>query len=183
MARGKRFRNAKNRREHGSFVAIPHSVLRSENYAKLSHKAVKLMVDLAAQIVFRKDQETTNGNLCAAFKIMQPLGWKSSDTLDAAEAELLHFGFIEITQPGNRRNPTLYAVTWEAIASFDSKSWIKPTNAPSSKWKINAEPLPPRRHQRKKLIPENWVTQYPTIGLIDHFLNILYPPTGLLVPK
>ena len=164
-------------------MAIPHSVLASENYAKLSHKAVKLLIDLSAQIVHRQGKEATNGNLCAALKIMKPLGWKSSDTLDAAEAELLHFGFIEVTQKGNRRHPTLYAVTFIAIDSFDAKPWIKSTNTPSGKWRQKADQLPPRRYKRKKLIPENWATPYSTIGLVDQIMNSLYPPIGLLTLK
>ncbi len=175
--------NSKKRRERGSFVAIPHRVLQSKNYSMLSTKAVKLLLDLAGMIVFRKNGEDTNGNLCAALKTMKPLGWKSSDTLDAAEAELLHFGFIEVTQKGNRRHPTLYAVTWLAISHFDDKSWINSTNAPSSRWRIDVKPMPPRRASEKKLIPENWATPCPTIGLNDQKVSDLYPRIGLKQPN
>ena len=182
MAGRSRLNKAKNRRDGGSFANIPHAVLHSPNYPKLSFKGAKLVLDIAGQVVYRKGGENSNGNLCAALKTMKPMGWKSADTLDAAEAELLHFGFIEVTQKGNRRNPTLYAVTWLAISSFEDKPWIQSTHAPSCKYKIEAGPMPPRRVAGKKLIPDNWVTPYPTIGLNDQKVTTLYPTIGLKRP-
>jgi len=184
MSRRNRIK-AKGRRESGSFVALPHAVTSSPNYPKLSAKSVKLMVDLAAQIRYRKGGHTTNGDLCAAFKIMRPLGWRSTDTLDAAERELLHFGFIEVTQPGNRRHPTLYAVTWEAVAPIDSKPWITPTSAPSSKWRREVGPLPKKPKKptmRKKPIPKNWATSYPETGLIVQSASTFSPEAGSKAP-
>lgn len=175
---------AKKQRESGSFAAIPHRVLQSRNYALLSFKAVKLLVDLSGQIVFRKGGDQSNGDLCAAFSVMRKYGWRSSDTLDAAERELLHYGFIEITQPGNRNNPTLYAVTWLCVSHFENKPWIKSTRAPSSKWKIEVEPMPPRRKpSEKKAIPEDWATPYPILGLSDQFLINRYPRIGSIGRK
>ena len=175
MNRGK----AKGRREKGSFAAIPHAVLQSKNYSMLSFKAKSLLLDLSGMIVYQKGGEDTNGNLCAAFKIMQPLGWRSPDTLDAAEAELLHYGFIEVTQKGNRRRPTLYAVTWLAISRYEEKL-IAGTNAPSSKWRIEVEPMPPRRPSIKKFDTRGLVFFDPIVGLKNLMTTILYPRIGLL---
>ena len=66
--------NPKNRRESGSFIAVPHVVLDSAEYAGLSAKAVKLMIDIYAQ--FRGNN---NGDLAAAWTLMEPRGWKSRE--------------------------------------------------------------------------------------------------------
>jgi len=181
---------AKQRREPGSFSAIPHIVQQSANYARLSFKAKALLLDLCLQIVHKRHNHNTNGNICAALNTMKPLGWKSADTLDAAEAELLHYGLIEVTQRGNRRHPTLYAVTWDAVSPIEGKPWITATAKPSSKWKIQVEPLPPRRpSKKKKLIPDNWFKRCPIVGLVSFSRNKVipeewvsgYPRIGLIV--
>ena len=196
MARKKRDNFAKKRRVAGSFSTIPHDVQRCQNYSMLSFKAKALLLDLSSQIVYKKGDYSSNGNICAALKTMKPLGWKSADTLDAAEAELLHYGFLEVTQPGNRRNPTLYAVSWEAISPVEGKPWITATAQPSCKYKVEVKPLLPRRPTKKKLIPgslsnrliaglwffpipEDWVNGYPRIGLNVQKVINLYPRIGL----
>lgn len=148
------YAKTKGRRSAGSFATIPHAVTGSENYRKLTTKAVKLIVDLNAQIRHRKNSDTNNGDLCAAWSLMQPMGWKSKDTLHAAAQELLHYGFLQITQRGNRRNPTLYAVTWEAIGHHDHKPWIVRTTRPSELYKKSVAP-PVTARTRKKPNPDH----------------------------
>src|ERR1700680_1474701 len=45
----KRVRNAKEKRPAGGFVPLPYVVIRSEQFARLSSHAVKLLVDLLAE--------------------------------------------------------------------------------------------------------------------------------------
>jgi hypothetical protein len=54
------------------FVALPYSVLNSPLFIALSSYAVKLLIDVAAQ--YRGDN---NGDLCIAWKLMKPRGWRS----------------------------------------------------------------------------------------------------------
>lgn len=144
MSSAKDVRKAKNRRESGTFVAIPHAVLDHSNYTKLSAYGVKLLFDLCSQIRFKKSAETNNGDLCAAWSMMEKRGWKSRDTLAKSKRELLHFGFIEITQAGGRKFPTLYAVTWWAIGHLPGKDHIQATRIPSGKWKDEHGHFDPR---------------------------------------
>ncbi len=90
------------------FVALPYSVLNSPLFMALSPHAVKLMLDLAAQ--YRGDN---NGDLSAAWKLMQPRGWRSEATLHKAKRELLDAGFLYEARKGRRPNVcSLFALTW-----------------------------------------------------------------------
>jgi len=109
------------RREEGSFAAIPHAVLDSANYLKLSAHAVKLLIDLCAQF-----KGTNNGDLAAPWSKMQGRGWKSRDTLGKAIRELLAYGMIDRTRHGGegragRKAVSLFAVTWRHVDSCDGK--------------------------------------------------------------
>ncbi len=90
------------------FLALPYSVLQSKSFITLSAKAVKLLIDLAAQ--YRGDN---NGDLAAAWKLMRPRGWRSEDTLNKAKQELLSSELIYEARKGRRPNVcSLYALTW-----------------------------------------------------------------------
>ncbi len=137
MARKNRFRDAKAQREAGGFVALPHTVIRSEAYAKLSAYAVKLLNDLLAQ--YRGDN---NGDLCAAWKIMQQRGWKSRDTLRKALMELKECGWIVVARQGGRNTASLYAITFYSVNECKGKLDIRPTHSPLSWWR-KREPIKP----------------------------------------
>ena len=87
-----RFRDAQAKREGGGFVPLPFAVLRSQSFTRLSAYAVKLLNDLLAQ--YKGDN---NGDLCAAWTLMQPRGWRSKDTLNKALKELLSGHWLELT--------------------------------------------------------------------------------------
>ena len=99
-----RFKDAQARREGGGFVPLPFVVIRSQSFTRLSAHAVKLLNDLLAQ--YKGDN---NGDLCAAWTLMQPRGWKSKDTLNKALKELLAGDWLEVTRQGGRHKATLYA--------------------------------------------------------------------------
>lgn len=88
---------AKGRREFGSFAALPHDVLESESYARLSGHGVKALVDLFGQF-----RGSNNGDLTAAWKEMARRGWTSKSLLYRGLHELLDNGLIEKTRQGGK---------------------------------------------------------------------------------
>ena len=74
---------AKGRRESGAFLAIPCSVINSDNYRKLSAKGVKLLWDVASQLRMKMGGPYNNGDLCITPKIMIDRGWNSRESLYA----------------------------------------------------------------------------------------------------
>lgn len=118
------------RRAGGSFLALPHSILGSPEYAALSAQAVKLLVDIAAQY-----RGANNGDLCATWKTMHKVGWRSRATLAYAKAESLAAGFIEKTRDGGLRFPCLYAITWRATDECGGKLQIPASRVPSHLWR------------------------------------------------
>lgn len=125
------------RRESGGFAAIPHRLLESPVFTALSAHAVKLLMDLAAQF-----KGFNNGDLCMAWTIMEKRGWKSRDTLNKARQELLDVELILVSRHGDRRRPTLFALTFFAIDECSGKLDVKPTDRPYSTWRLH-EPFPP----------------------------------------
>lgn len=148
---------AKGRRESGAFIPLPVSVLNHANFARLTPKAVKLLIDLCVQLRFREGGTVNNGDITAAWKLMEPRGWQSKDTLYRALDELLHYGFVIRTRQGGRNLCSLFAVTWWAIDECAGKLDIKPTRAPSNEWrnecelwnpKLKLKPVPRQSGQR-----------------------------------
>ena len=71
-------------RDQGGFIALPWSVLDCPAYARLSHPAKALLLEVARQFV--KDN---NGRLLISRAYMAKRGWKSSDTITNAKRQLL----------------------------------------------------------------------------------------------
>jgi hypothetical protein len=130
QAKRRRLDGARAKREPGSFVPIPHVILRSQDYANLSAHAVKLLFDLLTQY-----QGNNNGNLCATWSLMRKRGWRSRDTLQKALQELLRNGWIQQTRQGGMHCASLYGVTFYALDpnpklevspnSFDRGAWAR----------------------------------------------------------
>ena len=78
MANKNRYKNAADKRDGGTFITLPLSVLNGAAYLGVSAHARMLLFDLVAQ--YRGDN---NGDLCAAFSMMKRRGWKSTHTLQA----------------------------------------------------------------------------------------------------
>lgn len=118
----------------GQFAALPYTVLKSAKFASLSPVAVKLMLDLLSQY-----DGKNNGDLCAAYSVMQKRGWSSKSNLAKALKELMDNQFIVLSEQGGRHKPTLYAITFYAIDEcLDkkgiSKHSLKPTVTPFNDW-------------------------------------------------
>lgn len=123
-------RKFKGRSNHAPFFMWPRDVANSDTYRSLSAKAVKLLNDLYFQF-----RGVNNGDLAAAWGIMQPRGWKSRDTLHKALCELLAVGMIEKTRQGGRNRCSLYAVTWLPIDECNGKLDVPATRTPSGLWR------------------------------------------------
>ena len=132
-----RYKGNRSKREAGSFVSLPHNVIRSQNFVSLSAHAVKLLIDLLSQY-----KGNNNGDLCATWTLMQRRGWKSKDTLNKALKELHAGEWLETTRQGGRHKATLYAATFFAVDSCNGKLDVLATASPRGSWKKN-EPLPP----------------------------------------
>lgn len=100
--------------EGKSFSMLVHAYWQSPQYAKLSPRAVKLLVDLVCQY-----RGTNNGDLTTAWSVMQTSGWRSKGQLFKAQAELEERGWIAKTRQGFRARgvnaATLWAVTFYGI--------------------------------------------------------------------
>ncbi|MHA7809378.1 MAG: hypothetical protein ACX933_06200 [Marinobacter adhaerens] len=121
----------KNRQGSSTFLNIPHEVLKSDSYCRQDGWTAKLLVDVAGQY-----NGFNNGDLSAAWTIMRKKGWRSKGTLHKALTNLLEAGLIEQTRQGGKNRCSLYAVTWKVIDECKGKLDIKPTKAPSGKWKV-----------------------------------------------
>lgn len=136
-----------------SFVALPHAVLNSENWGKLSPYAIKLFLDLFVQY-----KGANNGDFCATWSMMELRGWKSKETLHKALRELEHYGMVVKTRQGGRKLASLYGVTFLSIDECKGKLDIHP-RPPMGTWKMPVlEPLPSHTTgggwaKRKKSLP------------------------------
>ena len=133
----------------GAAFIVPITLLRPENFRRLSPNAIKMLMDLARQYT-----GFNNGYLCGAWTLAQKWGWKSATTVRDALLELEHFRVIVRSQQGGRNRPNLYAFTFRRI---DSKEDLPPLDIPRSfqpdnKWK-EPQPLPfePACRKRKEL--------------------------------
>lgn len=135
----------KGRSEGGTFFAIPHAVMHSPNWRALPPRAVKLVCDLGGQY-----RGSNNGDLTAAWRIMQPLGWNSRATLADAVSDALRFGMIEKTRQGGRHACNLFALTWLPIHECGGKLDRAATRVPSGLWK-----QPPLSAEQKIASPES----------------------------
>lgn len=98
-------------RDSGGFIALPWAVLDCPAYARLSHPAKALLLEVARQFV-----RDNNGRMLLSRVYMATRGWKSADVIDRAKRELLEAGFIFQTVMGHRPNKaSWFAVTWRAL--------------------------------------------------------------------
>ncbi len=138
MAQNKRWKESKNKRDGGAFLAVPMSVLNSKSYLLSGPHARMLLFDLFSQ--YRGDN---NGDLCAAWRVMKPRGWRSEETLGKAKRELLDLRLIVETRKGARPNKaSLYAVTWCDLDDCRGKLDISPAAFPRGSYLLrDALPL------------------------------------------
>jgi len=95
---------------HGSgrFLPLPMVLLRSQSFARLSPKGVKLLLDVCAQF----NGYGNNGALSVAWTLMHARGWKSRDSLGKALRELLEGGWLILTRQGGRHRCSLFGLSF-----------------------------------------------------------------------
>ena len=111
------------------FIMLQKRILESSEYARLSAKGVKLLIDVMAQYNGRN-----NGDLCITMTVMTKRGWRSSSTLHNAKDELIRWGWIEVTRQGGRHKCSLYSVTMYTIDECGGKHDRNTTQKPSNLW-------------------------------------------------
>lgn len=124
------------KKRRGSFLALPKHIINSKAFQSLSGNATKLLIQLGEQF-----NGKNNGDLSAAFSVLQRKGWRSKSTLRNAINQLLESGLIEKTSEGwlRPRRCTLYALTWLAIDDCQGKLDVAATSVPSNLWKKNTD--------------------------------------------
>lgn len=146
--KSKRWKDAQSKRDAGAFATVPLAVLNSRAYLDATPYARMLLFDLLAQ--YRGDN---NGDLCAAWKLMRPRGWRSETTLNKAKRDLIRLGLIVETRKGARPNKcSLFAVTWCALDPCGGKLDISPSAFPRGAYRLR-DPLPPMSAKIKVLTP------------------------------
>ncbi len=120
------------RHKHGiqTFSKLIHVFFQSPEYALLSPRAVKLLIDLYCRF-----DGKNNGDLSAAWTLMRPVGWSSKDQLAKGIRELLESGWLCVTRQSDRKRPRLYALTFLPIDDCDGKLDVSPTRIASHTWR------------------------------------------------
>lgn len=134
-----------------SFAMLIHAYWQSPQYAKLSPRAVKLLVDLTCQY-----RGGNNGDLTTAWSVMYRAGWRSKHALGLARQELEGRGWILRTRQGGIHSATLYALTFEPINDCRDKhgarkfdSGVAPTPHPLNLWRLPDYDKPPEPSKRR----------------------------------
>ncbi|MTI12561.1 hypothetical protein [Sansalvadorimonas verongulae] len=100
-----------------------------------------LLTDMLLQLNYQKGGPVNNGDICATFSVMKSRGWKSKQTLQNAIDELLHYGWIVVSRPGEflrKDRPTLFAITFLSVGECDGKLTI-PQSGPLRLWRETRE--------------------------------------------
>lgn len=115
----------------GPWFAMPIEFLRSRACASLSPHAVKLLLDMCAQL---GPNSRRNGDLTATPSVMVSRGWNGRETLTAAVRELVDADLLVMTRRGNKRCCSLFAVTLWPIDCDLSKLDVKPGCYTTQDW-------------------------------------------------
>jgi hypothetical protein len=152
MARSKHKKNSA-----GRFLALPLSVVDCPNFVKLSGGAAKLLICAGSSY-----NGFNNGDIHITLEKAKSWGWRSSSTLAANIAELLHLGFIEKSRQGGLNCCSLYALSWHPINECGGKLDLKPTAKASGKWK----------QEKRKWKRRSYKNTSPSSILKDHKFDI-----------
>jgi hypothetical protein len=128
----------------GSFSAIPWAVLDSAAFQGLTPRGKAMVFEL-----IRQHNARNNGHFNLAVSTLRNRGWKSTDAIQAAKAELLSRGLMIRTKTGGLNiGPDLYAVTWLPISNFVGLE-ISSAQYHRGAWRFDENlPAPKKRHSR-----------------------------------
>ena len=134
-SRNEQRRRIKGRQSIKQFLMLPHTVLNHPKFVSLRPRAVKLLLDIAAQYNGRN-----NGDLCAPLSVMRKRGWKSNDQLFKARNELLDRELILTSRQGGLNKCSLFALTWFQIDDCKGKLDTPSTDVAPHNWKRWSDP-------------------------------------------
>lgn len=117
------------------FFPLDKAMLKSPEWASLTSHTVKLIVDLGVQY-----QGNNNGDLCAAWSVMRPRGWRSPATLNRSLKDAKGKGFVEVSRQGGRNKCSLYALTFFPVNECGGKLDIKHAITATHAWRKNSLP-------------------------------------------
>ena len=173
MGRDKRSKGDSSR-DAGGFVAMPWTVLDSPAYARLSHPARSLLMEIARQYV-----RDNNGRLLASEAYLAKRGWKSNDTITRAKRELIEAGFIHETVKGHRPNKaSWYAITWYTLDRLPGYDHGAAESFERGAYRKNAPLTPPPGVAKPVIAPSHGVGRAistPSHGAIK--ASFMRPPT------
>lgn len=139
MARS--YGKAKGRKDEGRYCALPHNVIESDSFCKLSGVALKVLL-----IIYRQYNGSNNGDLSAPFSKATTINIGSQTTWYRAIKELIKADLIMVTRDSMKKyqgNPhglcTLFAVTWKKIDECNGKLNCSPTLTPLRKFSLDAK--------------------------------------------
>ena len=112
------------------FLLLQHDITSSPEWAALSAKAVKLLIEIARQF-----RGYNNGDLSAPWSKMKLRGFRSPQTLHNAKQELIEAGFVVVARQGGMHGCTLFAVTWMPIDECGGKLDRLAERVASNAWK------------------------------------------------
>ncbi|TEP95575.1 hypothetical protein IPC65_05170 [Pseudomonas aeruginosa] len=149
---GRNLRKSKGRNPSGTFAALPHAVMDSEDFRALSGGALKVLLGL-----LRQYRGMNNGDLSASFTQAKQWGVNSRTTLSKALDELQDHDLIIRTREGKFIKPggccALYAITWRPIDPCEGKIEVSPTTTPPRKFSLERTKHPVQKMDA--LRPEN----------------------------
>lgn len=133
MARNRN--KVKGRKDSGTFAALPHIVMDSDDFGALSGNALKVLLG-----ILRQYRGANNGDLSASFTQAKQWGMNSRTTLAKALRELQERDLIVCTREGRFIKPggccALYAVTWKPIDECGGKLEVSHTTTPPRKFSL-----------------------------------------------
>lgn len=152
----------------GGFAALPNVYFKTPEYAALSNRAARLLIEMVLQ--FRRPSDGkpgNNGDLCITRSVMLNRGFTSNDQLFKARDELINSGWIVQTRQGGLKIPSLYALTFAGIDHCGGKLDIKADPKPSHLWKADKAALRETRSPVRstvQAVPPHGTTSYrPTV--------------------
>lgn len=123
---------SKSRSDSGSFAALPHALMQTDDFRELSGTSLKVLLGILGQY-----RGQNNGDLSASFTMAHKWGIKSKSSLASALEILQEKNLIIKTREGKFMKPggccALYAITWRSIDECNGKIEISPTRTPPRK--------------------------------------------------
>ncbi|PWG62331.1 hypothetical protein [Sediminicurvatus halobius] len=122
-------------RDGKGFCPWPVECATHPNFYGLSAIAKALLFELLGQYRGRN-----NGDLTTAWSVLKHRGWRSRDTVQRAEGELLRTGWIVKTRQGGRNRCNLFALTFFDIDECGGKLDTHRVGERLSYWRLGYNP-------------------------------------------